>query len=323
MHFLNIVLDFINTFWAPIALLFGLALNGTAKRLSRHAPRKVGAKPHMLPTALRHKERHAAPTAELAVAILLSLAALGATGVLFFAVGGAGVWAKLGIATLLTSCSASCREPIEKAQASFNKYVKEPMSDPARAEKRVETESAEPSRRKKVFTLREPFAKTLNERLVAPLFWLVVLGFPGMAMYGTARSLAPSKESPLPPQNSVPLGAAKLNYILSYIPAWITTLFIYLAAGRLHALVERRRKASRKRDSSASLPKVSSPESSVCGDVGQNKWGEEKESDSPLSWGQHGCEQNGDVSSIAHGGIRAEIISVVVALGLLAARAIM
>lgn len=65
--------------------------------------------------------------------------------------------------------------------------------------------------------------------VVGPVIWYVVFGLPGMAAYATVSALAEAIGRQTPRHRAFGFSAARLDYILSFVPARLSGLFIALA----------------------------------------------------------------------------------------------
>lgn len=82
----------------------------------------------------------------------------------------------------------------------------------------------------------ETLAENLGDGVIAPLFWYVLLGLPGMMAYKMVNTL----DSMIGYKNERYLefgwAAAKIDDIANYIPARLTALLMVIASGRLSLL---------------------------------------------------------------------------------------
>lgn len=82
----------------------------------------------------------------------------------------------------------------------------------------------------------ETLAENLSDGVIAPLFWFVLLGAPGMLAYKMVNTL----DSMVGYKNERYLlfgrFAAKLDDVANYIPARLTSIIMLLVAGRLHRM---------------------------------------------------------------------------------------
>lgn len=165
---------------------------------------------------------------EILKTLLLLLAALGVSGTLLFASGLISMWAKLGLATIMTCCCLSCLGPIVASRSA-----KAPPAVDATGMLREPATYATPSavgppRDTPAITARRDAIKALNEKIIAPLFWYTLLGFPGMTMYAVGAFLGHSKRHGLTPRRRA---STLILDALSYIPAWATLLLICISCG--------------------------------------------------------------------------------------------
>ena len=89
----------------------------------------------------------------------------------------------------------------------------------------------------------ETLAENLNDSVVAPIFWFVLLGLPGAALYRFANTADAMWGYPgvYKGQNWAWAGkwAARVDDVLSWLPARITALLLLLVAGVHGAVVAR------------------------------------------------------------------------------------
>lgn len=82
----------------------------------------------------------------------------------------------------------------------------------------------------------ETLAENLSDGVIAPLFWFVLLGAPGMLAYKMVNTL----DSMVGYKNERYLlfgrFAAKLDDVANYIPARLTSIIMLLVAGKLHRI---------------------------------------------------------------------------------------
>jgi adenosylcobinamide-phosphate synthase len=86
-------------------------------------------------------------------------------------------------------------------------------------------------------TAIESLAENLNDSVVAPLFWFVFLGLPGAALYRYANT-ADAMWGYIGPRDGrdwtwAGRWAARVDDVLSWVPARLTAVLLTLAAGRL------------------------------------------------------------------------------------------
>lgn len=82
----------------------------------------------------------------------------------------------------------------------------------------------------------ETLAENLNDGVIAPLFWLALLGIPGMVTYKMINTL--DSMIGYRTERYLLFGrvAAKIDDAAGWIPARLTTLLMLLVAGRLHLI---------------------------------------------------------------------------------------
>lgn len=88
----------------------------------------------------------------------------------------------------------------------------------------------------------ESLAENLNDSLVAPLFWFALLGLPGAALYRFANT-ADAMWGYRGPYEWAGKWAAKLDDLLSWLPARLTALLLCAAAGCWPGLARMRAQA--------------------------------------------------------------------------------
>jgi len=89
----------------------------------------------------------------------------------------------------------------------------------------------------------ETLAENLNDSVVAPLFWFVVAGLPGAALYrfaNTADAMWGYKDH----RRAMGAWAARTDDVLSWLPARLTSLLLTVAAGRWPGWRAMRREAA-------------------------------------------------------------------------------
>lgn len=244
-YILNTIVDFVNAFWAPIALLLGTAGNLFAGFLLRFLPATHRAKHPFAPFSSPLGAQPSDSPVRLSHAILLSLAALGIAGVLLFAAGLVSIGAKLCLAATITLVCTSWRRAINNANVTLDSQTEYVQAPPIHGEKYLESPNLNSQKPKIEVSPRDAAAKVLNQGLVAPLFWLILLGFPGMAMYKMADSLCAQNVYTNAPGKPPRLGAMWLHFALSYIPGWCTMLLMCIATGKPQAISTAWRKVKR------------------------------------------------------------------------------
>ncbi|MEZ0344851.1 MAG: adenosylcobinamide-phosphate synthase CbiB [Caldimicrobium sp.] len=76
----------------------------------------------------------------------------------------------------------------------------------------------------------ESYAENLNDGVIAPLFWLTLLGFPGMVFYKTVNTLDSMVGYKNEKYKNFGWFSAKMDDLVNLIPARITALLIVLAS---------------------------------------------------------------------------------------------
>lgn len=82
----------------------------------------------------------------------------------------------------------------------------------------------------------ETLAENLSDGVIAPMFWLLLFGVPGMAAYKMTNTLDSMIGYRTARYKSFGCAAARLDDALNYVPARLTALLMCVAAGRLSAL---------------------------------------------------------------------------------------
>lgn len=95
----------------------------------------------------------------------------------------------------------------------------------------------------------ETFAENLNDSVIAPLFWFALLGLPGAALFRFANTADAmwGYNGLYKGQNWAWAGkwAARVDDVLGYLPARITALWLWWAAGRNFSLKQLRAEAAK------------------------------------------------------------------------------
>ena len=82
----------------------------------------------------------------------------------------------------------------------------------------------------------EPLAENLSDGVIAPLFWLAILGTPGMLAYKMVNTLDSMIGYKTDRYRDFGCWAAHIDDIANYIPARLTALLMILSTGRLGLL---------------------------------------------------------------------------------------
>lgn len=82
----------------------------------------------------------------------------------------------------------------------------------------------------------ETLAENLSDGVVAPMFWFMLLGVPGMAAYKMVNTLDSMIGYRNERYRNFGCVAARLDDVLNYLPARLTALLMCVAAGRLSVL---------------------------------------------------------------------------------------
>ena len=76
----------------------------------------------------------------------------------------------------------------------------------------------------------ESAAENLSDGVVAPIFWYIIFGFPGLLVYKTMNTMDSMIGHKTPKYEAFGMAAARLDDALNIIPARLTALFIILAS---------------------------------------------------------------------------------------------
>ena len=82
----------------------------------------------------------------------------------------------------------------------------------------------------------ETLAENLNDGVIAPLFWLALLGTPGMLAYKMANTLDSMIGYRTERYRQFGCWAARIDDVAGYIPARLTALLMVIASGKLSLL---------------------------------------------------------------------------------------
>lgn len=82
----------------------------------------------------------------------------------------------------------------------------------------------------------ETLAENLSDGVIAPLFWLALLGVPGMVAYKMINTLDSMIGYRTERYARFGTFAARMDDVVNYIPARLTALFMVLVSGRLNLL---------------------------------------------------------------------------------------
>ena len=95
-----------------------------------------------------------------------------------------------------------------------------------------DTENLSPSEINKAAV--ETYAENLSDGVIAPLFWLLLLGLPGAFVYKAVNTLDSMVGYRTPRYEKFGKASAHLDDLLNYIPARITALLIILLSPKLY-----------------------------------------------------------------------------------------
>lgn len=224
--------DFLNSFWLPISLLLGTALDalvGSSKR-HMHCSAWFG---RMLPNVeSRGKEGESSTVRVVALSALIALATLGATMVLLLIAGLISVWAKIGIATLLIFLCVD----VSEAHDIFYALDKS-IEDGRRRAKRIIPNKTEELTDQEIRTATlETLPQALNNGVAAPLFWLSMLGMPGLVLFKLVNTLASTENDGQATHYGFNRMANRLDNILGFLPAQIVALLMLVTSKQLNRI---------------------------------------------------------------------------------------
>ncbi len=224
--------DFLNSFWLPISLLLGTALDalvGSSKR-HMHCAAWLGK---MLPNAEKWgKEGESSTVRVVALSTLIALATLGATMVLLLLAGLISVWAKIGIATLLIFLCVD----VSEAHDIFYALDKS-IEDGRRRAKRIIPNKTEELTDQEIRTATlETLPQALNNGVAAPLFWLSMLGMPGLVLFKLVNTLSSTENDGHATHYGFNRMANRLDNILGFLPAQIVALLMLVTSKQLNRI---------------------------------------------------------------------------------------
>lgn len=227
---------FLNSFWLPISLLLGTALDalvGSSKR-HMHCAEWLGK---MLPNAERRVMAGKNCTMRVvALSALIALATLGATMVLLLLAGLISVWAKIGIATLLIFLCVDGRTAVSEAHDVFYALDKS-IEDGRRSAKRIIPNKTEELTDQEIRTATlETLPQALNNGVAAPLFWLSMLGMPGLVLFKLVSTLASTESDGHATHYGFNRMANRLDNILGFLPAQIVALLMLVTSKQLNRI---------------------------------------------------------------------------------------
>ena len=228
--------NFLNSFWLPISLLLGTALDaliGSSKR-HMHCVAWLGK---MLPNAEKWgKEGESSTVRVVALSALIALATLGATMVLLLLAGLISVWAKIGIATLLIFLCVDGRMAVSEAHDIFYALDKS-IEDGRRRAKRIIPNKTEELTDQEIRTATlETLPQALNNGVAAPLFWLSMLGMPGLVLFKLVSTLASTESDGHATHYGFNRMANRLDNILGFLPAQIVALLMLVTSKQLNRI---------------------------------------------------------------------------------------
>lgn len=103
----------------------------------------------------------------------------------------------------------------------------------------------------------ESLAENTSDGIVAPLFWGLMLGLPGIAAYKTINTLDSMIGHRTPRHEAFGMIAARLDDLVNFVPARLTALLFALVSGRpAHALRCVTRDAGKHRSPNAGWPEA-------------------------------------------------------------------
>lgn len=248
---------FLNSFWLPISLLLGTALDALvgSSKLHMHCAAWLGK---MLPNAKRLvKEGESSTVRVVALSALIALATLGATMVLLLLAGLISVWAKIGIATLLIFLCVDGRTAVSEAHGVFYALDKS-IEDGRRRAKRIIPNKTEELTDQEIRTATlETLPQALNNGMAAPLFWLSMLGIPGMVLFKLINTLASTAHDGHATNYGFNRMANRLNNILGFLPAQIVALLMLVTSKQLNRITTVWQNGRKQLPSNAGYPSAS------------------------------------------------------------------
>lgn len=154
----------------------------------------------------------------------------------------AALLAQRSLVTHVADVADALRQSLPDARRSVGKIVGRDTNDMAAADvSRAAIESA---------------AENLSDGVIAPVFWFLILGLPGLLIYkaiNTADSMIGHKTARYA---EFGWAAARFDDLINWIPARLTALLIALAHGRVDILSVIRRDASLHRSPNAGWPEA-------------------------------------------------------------------
>lgn len=228
--------DFLNSFWLPVSLLLGTALDaliGSSKR-HMHCAAWLGK---MLPNAERRVMVGKNSTVRVvALSALIALATLGATMVLLLLAGLISVWAKIGIATLLIFLCVDGRTAVSETHDIFYALDKSIEDGRRRAKRSIPNKTEELTDQEIRTATLETLPQALNNGVAAPLFWLSMLGMPGLVLFKLVSTLASTESDGHATHYGFNRMANRLDNILGFIPAQIVALLMLVTSKQLNRI---------------------------------------------------------------------------------------
>ncbi len=109
----------------------------------------------------------------------------------------------------------------------------------------------------------ETYSENLSDGVVAPLFYLILFGLPGIAFYKAVNTLDSMVGYKTDKYINFGMVSAKLDDILNFIPARITGLLIFIVSGNVNAL-----KSMMKYGNKHESPNAGYPISAMAGALG-------------------------------------------------------
>ncbi len=114
----------------------------------------------------------------------------------------------------------------------------------------------------------ETVAENLSDGVVAPMFFLLWLGIPGLALYKTANTLDSMVGYKNDRYRKFGWAAARFDDVLNFLPARLTAWLLVLAAGPLGLDAQGARRILRRDGHRASSPNAGRPEAALAGALG-------------------------------------------------------
>ena len=184
--------------------------------------------------------------------ITMLATATGTLGLIISALPLGWLWSALGAAILLAQ-----RSLVQHVQAVADALRYGLSSGRSSVAMIVGRDTAEMSESEIARAAIESAAENLSDGVVAPAFWFLALGLPGILIYKTVNTADSMIGHRTPRHEEFGKAAAILDDILNWVPARLTALLIALAHGAPRAWTIARREAHLHRSPNAGWPEAS------------------------------------------------------------------